>query len=335
MDHTETSIQKDLIATLENLCPANMSLADILADLLDISKDSAYRRIRCETLLNIDELLEVSKYFKISIDNILNIRSNSVVFDYNSIKNIEDYKQYLRSIIHDLKELSKFDDVKVIYAAQDIPLFHNFRFARLARFKLFYWLRSIVNAEEFQDKKFSDGDIDEELVSLGAELYDAYSRVPSDEIWTEISPVSLFKQVEFCWSSGLFESQEQALEVCNDVEEEFTDLEQQARSGIKNTTEGKPSGFKKNFNLYLSEIEIGNNCIFTRRGDNKMVYLAYNTFNKITTTNQPFGEEINIWLLNLMRKSTPISEVSEKHRYQFFKKLHKGLEDVREKIMRD
>ena len=66
-----------------------------------------------------------------------------------------------------------------------------------------------------------------------------------------------------------------------------------------------------------------------------MVYLAYNTFNKISTTNQPFGEEINNWLLNLIRKSTPISEVSEKQRYQFFKKLHKGLEEVRERIQRD
>jgi len=196
-------------------------------------------------------------------------------------------------------------------------------------------LRSIVNAEEFQDKKFNSDDIDNELVELGAELYNAYSRVPSDEIWTEISPVSLFKQIDFCWSSGLFASQEQALEVCNDVEQEFTDLEQQARSGIKNTTDGKPSGFKKNFNLYLSDIEIGNNCIFTQIGNNKMVYLAYNTFNKISTTNQPFGEEINNWLLNLIRKSTPISEVSEKQRYQFFKKLHRGLEEVRERIQRD
>jgi hypothetical protein len=40
-------------------------------------------------------------------------------------------------------------------------------------------------------------------------------------------------------------------------------LELQARTGIKLDSEGNATSVKKNFNLYLSEIEIGNNCIYT------------------------------------------------------------------------
>jgi hypothetical protein len=333
MSQPRTVSQKELIVALENLCPANMSLADILADLLQVSKDSAYRRIRGETIIDLNELILISKHFRISLDSLIGFTSNSVVFNYNPIKTIDDYKVYLTSIIRDLGMLTNFEQVRVVYAAQDIPLFHNFRFEKLARFKLFYWLRSIVNIEDMQGKRFEEDAIDNELLYLGKELYDAYSRVPSEEIWTEITPVSLFKQVDFCWSSGLFVSQEQALAVCDDIQLEFTRLEEQAKSGIKITSSGQASGFKKNFRLYLSEIEIGNNCIYTEINGQKHAYLAFNTFNKISTANQPFCEEIERWLNNLITKSTPISEVSEKHRYRFFKKLHRGLEEVRTRIL--
>ncbi len=335
MNEKSHLVQQELISVLESLCPANLSLADALADLFEISKDSAYRRIRCETPFDIQELYLISKHFKISIDSLLGIKSNSVVFDFSTIKHAEDYKSYLRVITQDIRFLLKQENVRIIYAAQDIPLFHNFRYEKLAKFKLFYWLRSIVNVEALQQNKFDYGYIDDELIMLGRELLDEYSKVPSDEIWTEITPVSLFKQIDFCWSSGLFLSKEQALEICDEVEQQFILLEQQAKTGIKINSQGKPAGFKKNFNLYWCEIEIGNNCIYTEIGDQKNVYLTYNTFNKITTHNQPFCNDISQWLDILISKSTPISEVSEKHRYQFFKKISKELEAVRNRIIND
>jgi hypothetical protein len=144
--------QERFFAILESLCPPNMTLADILVDVLKISKDSAYRRIRSETFINMNELYLLSRYFNISIDYVLSYKSNIVAFEYSQMRSIEDYKNYLRSIIKDINTLIKYENVRVIYAAQDIPLFHNFRSRKLAQFKLFYWLRSIVNSEEFQEK---------------------------------------------------------------------------------------------------------------------------------------------------------------------------------------
>jgi hypothetical protein len=127
----------------------------------------------------------------------------------------------------------------------------------------------------------------------------------------------------------------QALYVCDEIKQTFNRLEQQAKTGIKIDAMGNPSGFKKNYRLYLSEIEIGNNCILTQVGDHQSIYLTFNTFNKIVTANNFFSEEVYKWLSNLISKSTPISEVSEKHRYQFFKKLHRGIEEVKMRIEQD
>jgi hypothetical protein len=326
-------MQKFLIKTLEELCPPNISLVDVLSDILGISKDSAYRRMRCETSFTLEELASITAHFKVSLDNIVSLNTDNVLFNYNSIRNIDEFKNYIHDITEDLRTLAKYKDIKIIYAAQDIPLFHNFRSELLSKFKLFYWLRSIVSSEEFQNKKFTEDLITKDLVEDSLELYNCYAKVPSDEIWTEITPVSLFKQVDFCWSSGLFTSKEQALRVCDEIEMEFKTVEHQASNGYKTDSKGNPMSMEKNFNLYWSEIEIGNNCILTSINNHKTVYLAYNTFNKITTTDQNYCNDIYNWLMTLIRKSTPISEVSEKHRYQFFKKLNKGLEEIRNKIM--
>ncbi len=328
-------VQKNLINTLEGLCPPNVSLADVLADLLQVSKDSAYRRIRCETNIDLDELVLISRHFKVSLDSMMGLSSESVVFEYDTMKNLNDYKDYLKSIIRDLNKLSKHKNIRVIYASQDIPLYHYFHSDTLARFKFFYWLRSIVDVEEFRNRPFSEAEIDEELLSLGKELYEVYTRIPSEEIWTEITPVSLFKQVEFCWSAGLFIDKNQALLVCDEIKNTFKRLELQAKNGIKIDARGNPVGVKNNYNLYQSDIEIGNNCILTEVGDFRAVYLTFNTFNKLVTSNPQFTAEVYTWLSNLISKSTPISEVSETHRYQFFKGIQKGLEEVRGRIERD
>ena len=50
----ETSAQTILMERIKDALPSNMSLVDELADLLQVSNDSAYRRMRGETALSIE-----------------------------------------------------------------------------------------------------------------------------------------------------------------------------------------------------------------------------------------------------------------------------------------
>ncbi len=47
----ETDLQKELFISIKNALPFHISLVDTIADLLNISYDSVYRRIRGETHL--------------------------------------------------------------------------------------------------------------------------------------------------------------------------------------------------------------------------------------------------------------------------------------------
>jgi hypothetical protein len=65
---------------IKTVLPSNLSLADEIADLLDVSVDSAYRRIRGEKQISFEEIQKLSNHFKISIDKILNLKSDSFLF---------------------------------------------------------------------------------------------------------------------------------------------------------------------------------------------------------------------------------------------------------------
>ena len=49
-------IQTAFFEQIKNSLPSNLSLVDVIADELEISNDSAYRRIRGEKMLSFEEL---------------------------------------------------------------------------------------------------------------------------------------------------------------------------------------------------------------------------------------------------------------------------------------
>ena len=55
------AIQTDLLQELKT--KSNQKLVDILMDTLHISLDSAYRRIRLEKILTLDEIIKISNTF--------------------------------------------------------------------------------------------------------------------------------------------------------------------------------------------------------------------------------------------------------------------------------
>jgi hypothetical protein len=63
--------QISFIATLKKAIPANLNLADEVSELLEISADSAYRRLRGETDITLEEMVLLAKTYNISLDSII------------------------------------------------------------------------------------------------------------------------------------------------------------------------------------------------------------------------------------------------------------------------
>ena len=68
---SEPNLQKELFNQIKNSLPPHISMADAIADLLNISYDSVYRRIRGEKPIHLEEVKILCEHFAKSLRIIL------------------------------------------------------------------------------------------------------------------------------------------------------------------------------------------------------------------------------------------------------------------------
>jgi transcriptional regulator with XRE-family HTH domain len=322
-------IQDVFIKKLKESVSSNVSLPEELADLLKVSTDSAYRRLRGETEFTLKEVYTLSKHFNISVDSLFSFKDDYVTCNYIKLTDSADnFEKYLAGIAKQTKPLLQIENAKIIYAAEEIPIFHSMGPEPVRAFKLFYWQRSVLNVPEYQSKKFTMDIIPKKIMNIGAEIYEMYTKIPSIEIWTDKTILTTVKQIEFYFESGAFKSKEDALLILEHMHKMADTMNGWAEHESKT---GKP-GKQQSFWLYNSDLIIGTNAIHIETEHFNSSFISFNTMNSLTTSNQSFCEEIEHWMKNLMKKSTLISGSAEKQRFRFFNQMHKHITAVEEKI---
>lgn len=320
-------VQEIFIKKLRETVPPNVSLSEELADLLNISSDSAYRRLRNETEFTLKEVHAIARHFNISIDSLFAFKNDFVTCNYIKLTDsAENFEKYLASLAGQLKMLKQLPNRKIIYAAEEVPIFHSLGTDPLRAFKLFYWQRSVLNVPEYQNKKYAQDIVPKKQMEIAGEIHETYKHVPSVEIWTDNTILTTVKQVEFYFESGAFSKKEDALLVLEHLDKMVDSLNEYSEK------QGKLRDGQENYKLYNSDLVIGTNCIHIRTDQFTSSYISFNTLNSLTTTNQVFCEEIEHWMKNLMKKSTLISGSAEKQRFRFFNNMHRHIEACGERI---
>jgi len=326
-------IQAQFLRKIEDVLPGNTSLANELADVLRISTDSAYRRMRGETLLVLDEILLLSEHFKVSFDTWAHQQEGWVAFRYMKLSaSRESFRNYLLGLLHDLRIIASAPQAMITYACEDIPVFHHYRHPLMAQFKMFYWMHAIMGVADLEPEKFDAGRIDDELSQIGLQIIDQYSSVSSVEIWTDTTIQSTVKQIAFFWESGKFRDKSDALAVCGSLRDEISAIQKQAEQSAKWRDSAGHTKGQHNYQIYYSEIEITNNCVLVDLGSVSSVYLGHFSFSTMSTTSESYCAETRKWFEVIRRKSVLISGVSEKQRYQVFKRYFNQINELEQLI---
>jgi hypothetical protein len=319
-------VQQQLFQRIKDLLPPHTSFVDEVADVLGISQDSVYRRVRGEKPLSLEETLVLCGHFKVSLDALAGAAGGSVGFTYNRLRTAADFEQYLAGMAHLLGLMQAADKGHILYGASDVAIFHYFGQPEHAAFKMFYWQQAVLNLPELQGKKFSPDLISDKALALGRTMYDRYYSVPSVEIWTAESSLTSVRQIGYYYDAGLFASKELALTVAQQLYTSLKNVARMAESDSKDDAGTVP------FKLYESEIQIGNNTVLATVNDTRVTYVSYQTFNVMTTLNTDFCDDTDAFLRSLMRRSMLISGVSERQRNQFFARLLAPIEALLARI---
>lgn len=323
----DIKIQDHFINRLKLLIPSGIGLAEELAEILGLSTDSAYRRIRGETGLTIEEIYKITKRYPLSLDDVFSNRGDTVTFAYTKLTDsAQNFENYLERLLSHLKKINSYETRRIYYVAEEIPLMYSFFSKKLTDFKLFYWQRSVLNISEYQQIKFEYGIVPEKLVDMAHEAYHQYLTIPSTEVWTDQTVFTGLRQIKYYFDSGIL-SKEIAMELLEEYRKMLKVLQTSAETGRKNVSDKQES-----FTMYCSDVVLGTNCIYTFFGGSTYSFISFNTLNSLATNNPEFCEETEHWVKNLERKSTLISGVGEKQRYQFFSQMFRHMDEYVEMV---
>ena len=324
--------QEFFVAQLREMCPAHLNLAEELAGLLNLSLDSIYRRLRGETDISLEETLTICAHFELPLASVLEQQPNMVAFRTNSLGgDSESFTQYLKVIVADVMGMRSDPEFEIIYAAEDLPVYYNFFFYELARFKMVYWNKSILGAKDMVGRCVEEVEVPNHWVEQVPIARAAFLGVKTHEIWNEDTLKSTLKQIRYYWEAGYFRTSELPLRLCQDMFELVEMLSHQTQAARKFNPLTKEFTDVP-FRLYISDLMIGTNTVVLRSRYSMASYLGYHTFNFMRTKSADFNRFTKEWLDNMRQKGALISEAGEKQRLQFFNSLNHQVEELREYI---
>jgi transcriptional regulator with XRE-family HTH domain len=329
----DPTLQQIFFQQIKAKIPENLSFVHEVAELLGISYDSAYRRIRGEKELSMEELYQLSQRFNISLDALLGIKANNVVFRKFALSTGQfNIKNWLGMILEDVRTIHAMSHREMIYAAKDPPIFQYFHYPEIAAFKFFFWEKTIYDFPEYIDKKFRIDEIDPEIIEIGNTIRRMITKIPTIELWNEDTFRIFMRQIEYYWVSGYFARRADVTGLVDTIEKWIRHIQKEAELGYRFDEGQTQEGIPNSYALYENEVVLNDNTIFVRAGEQMTTYVTFNVISLLVTRDQAFCSNVEHHMRQLMKKSNLISLSGEKERNRFFNKLLGMIEKTRQNL---
>jgi hypothetical protein len=325
-DRNSQDIQSALFAKVAAGLPSHLSLADELAGLLNVSRDSAYRRLRGDTLVSLQEAAEICRHFGVSLQGLTGSMDGAVTFQKQGDGDAR-MEERLQRVNEFLGHLEQAREKEITYFSMELSFFHVLQVPDLLRFKLHYW-DSIAHPDQSPGKIDLDGT---PLSGLHNEIVNRYIRIPSTEIIYGAALSTTMMQFLYFLESGNFAAPEDALRLFDALQALVEHLKAQAALGRKFRfgAAAPAQGRADTFRLFHNELIYSQNIIHTRADAQEHVFLENNVINFLQTDDPVFCAETRETLAAIQRKSVPISAVSERERNKFFNRLSGAVAQAR------
>ncbi len=308
---------------IKSILPEHISFVDEIAELLNISNDSAYRRIRGDKPISFEELKTLCSHYKISLDQLLNLQSNNFIFT-GKLNNDENFKfeNWLEEVLRQFSIIASFPKKHIYFLLKDLPFNLHFQIPELTAFKCFVWMRSFSGYQVDKGIKFAFNYPEfEEHNAIGMKIVNVYNTIPTTEIWNTEGINTTLQQIDYYHEAGDIISKEQAIILFDKVEELVNHIEKEAELGYKFRIGEQPNSSSAEYRLFNNELIIGDNSLIAELGDMRMTFLNHSFMHFVGTRDEAFNKALFKNFNNLMQKSTLISTSGERDRVKFFNHL--------------
>ncbi|MDH6358441.1 hypothetical protein [Parabacteroides sp. PF5-9] len=316
------SFYDNFLQIISDKYPRKADLSNRLLDILPISKEALYRRLRGEVPFSFQEIGLISGKLGISLDSIVGITSTKSRPFHLKLTNYAqpertDYVM-IEEFLTILNEIKKDPDSEMGIATKIFPDALHLKFEYLTRFYLFKWLC------QFDNKKktilYSDVTQTGRILELLEEKRRAYGH---------------FKKTDYIFDKMIFQNFVDDINYFADVNIISTDdlklLKKDLLHFVGYLEEIAYKGeneFGNKINIYISNInfETGFSYIYSEKY--KLSLIRSFTLYDIISLDELTMENTKKWTYSLLRSSTQISESGEIQRRNFFNEQRKIIDAI-------
>jgi hypothetical protein len=300
---------------------ASQKMADVLAEVLQVSRSEAYKKLTGRTSLTLPQIEILCNHFNISfaIHGQQN-RSNGNISFTPFHTGMVGVKEYVGSLEKFLKDIAESNQRKLLCATDDIPIFHLFQYPELTAFKLHFWQMRVIDKAPF---KFNMNEWGPAILQPAAHMHDLYQQIPSVEIWTKTSLLNTLEQIKYAAEAGIITDKKLGRIICTQLRDVLSDIEVYA---INHSKQGNTEVL---FDWYFYDI-IGTITYLAEMDGRMATYIRFNTFNTIREENGPLCTEVKHWLNSLIQDATGFSGQGSVQRNKYLAQAYEQCDTMAE-----
>lgn len=312
-------VHNALINILKERTPLGENPVDILTNILPISKEAAYRRLRGEISLTLEEAVRLAQKLGVSLDNIVEVEKDGKYCFHTSLfwpDPIKGYMSTMENMMDLLSDAAKRPGAHY-YSAMNVLPFFILKYKSIVKLRLFKWLFKMnSNGKRIH---ISEVIVPEKILEMHRACYDEFMKIPASLILDSKVIENLVNDLRYFFDLNLVSSEDiEALKI--DLHAFINDLELLANTGKY------PNGVR--LMIYISNVFLDAAYDYIESEDHQVSAINVYGINYFFCDNKDVCAAQKEWIEFLMRYSTLISFSGEKQRMEYFLHQRKLIDSL-------
>lgn len=321
------NLNKIVLTKILSIIPENIKPVNFFMDVLDLGKESAYRRLRGEKALSFEEIYKLSLELDFSLDEIIeNNQTNTFVFNHigtyglNPEKNLLEFLYYYESYLTRMVKAEVSETICTMNHLLNILLVG---FPNLFKFTYYRWTHQMKEVP--LNYLYADLVIPNEIKELCNRLTVLHQKVKKITFIIDNNLyLNMVKEMQYFFIRNLITESE--LAVLKEELLQYTDFTEtivKKGSSIEGTT----------YEIYLSMFHVGSTTAYSSWDDNEESAFWHYQGYPIFTRNKKITKRHKFWIDSLKKYSTIISHSNELLQADYFNKQRGYINNIAENIL--
>lgn len=322
------NLNEDVLTKILNIMPENIKPVNLLMDVLKIGKESAYRRLRGEKALSLNEIYKLSQVLNFSIDEITgNMKAAAAAFNHignikqSPEKNLLEFFKYYENY---MQRLIDSGNSEIICTMNHFLTTMFIGYDHLFKFIYYRWMHQMTDMP--LNSLYSEFKIPIEIKEICDRIFILNTKIKNLSFIVDNNLfLNMIKEMQYFHVRGLLSEME-----LNTLKTEFRqyldDIERTLNRGMN--TNGTQ------IEIYLSVFHINSTTTYSAWDDNNEESAFWHHYGyPIFTRSKEITRRHKIWIDSLKKYSTVISKSNELLQAEFLNKQRNYINNIAVNIL--